>query len=88
MPPVSRWPSQIDAAPGELVLVEGSSFPLFAHLWDAKSYWTVRDAATGLLASGEITPREALAVTRPSLWAGHETRRGGGLAPADFAKRD
>lgn len=60
--------------PGEFVLVAQSSFSVFGWVTGAKSVWTVHDAAEGLLAEGKITVAEALAVVRPSVWAGYESR--------------
>ena len=54
--------------PGEFMLVEGSSFPVFAQLFGGTSNWSITDANKGLLEVGHITCAEALAITRPSLW--------------------
>jgi len=59
---------------GEFVHIVGHSFPIFGELYNATSRWTIHDAKLGLIEEGKITVAEAIAVTRPSLWEGHETR--------------
>jgi len=61
-------------APGELLLVEGSSFPVLAQLYGGTSTWSITDANRGLLEEGHLTCAEALAITRPSLWKGYQKR--------------
>ena len=60
--------------PGELILVVGHSFPVAAQLYGGKSHWMVTDASGGLVDEGWVTTTEALAVTRPSVWRGYESR--------------
>lgn len=60
--------------PGELMLVEGHSFPVLAQLYGGKSRWAVTDASAGLVDEGYVTTAEALAITKPSLWAGYQAR--------------
>lgn len=63
-------------AAGELTMIEGHSFPIFAQLTGARSRWTIVDGAKGEIESGYTTVSEALAITRPSLLADYETRDG------------
>ena len=70
--------------PGELMLVQGSSFAIFADLYNGTSHWSIIDANKGLVEEGYITVAQALAITRPSLWKGYEKRGG----KPDTAKSD
>jgi hypothetical protein len=67
-------------APGEMMLVEGHSFPIFSAITGTKAHWFLIDACNGILEDGWSSVEDALAVTRPSVLEGYETR--GGEFPA------
>merc|ERR1719401_2311353 len=51
---------------GELMLIDCSSFPLFAGLYGGSSHWFITDAKLGKLDEGYLNVDEALAITKPS----------------------
>eukprot|EP00037_Helgoeca_nana_P035554 m.425700 g.425700 ORF g.425700 m.425700 type:complete len:605 (-) comp54019_c0_seq1:162-1976(-) len=67
-------------APGEMMLVEGHSFPIFSAITGTKAHWFLIDACNGILEDGWSSVEDALAVTRPSVLEGYETRGGAPVA--------
>eukprot|EP00931_Biecheleriopsis_adriatica_P074836 TRINITY_DN48820_c0_g1_i1.p1 TRINITY_DN48820_c0_g1~~TRINITY_DN48820_c0_g1_i1.p1 ORF type:complete len:634 (-),score=91.04 TRINITY_DN48820_c0_g1_i1:29-1882(-) len=57
---------------GELMLIDGASFPLFAPIYGGKSHWFITDAKLGKLDEGYLTVDEALAITKPSDWTNYD----------------
>ena len=52
---------------GDCLLIEGSSFPVFASVTGAKSHWSITDAKMGLVEDGWVNTTEAVGITRPSM---------------------
>merc|ERR1719473_161540 len=42
---LTEMQKECDFAPGEFMMVEGSSFPVFAQLYGGRSHWVITDAA-------------------------------------------
>merc|ERR1712226_1521385 len=56
---------------GELMLIDGASFPLFAGLYGGTSHWLITDAKLGKLDEGYLKVDEALAIKKPSDWSSY-----------------
>eukprot|EP01052_Picozoa_sp_SAG31_P014418 SAG31_NODE_894_length_11172_cov_25.790572_8_plen_399_part_00 len=74
---IKEFQSECGFEPGECVLIEGGSFPLFAGLSGASSRWAITDAneKVGIVEEGQVTVTEAMAITKPSLLRNYDGKK-------------